>query len=217
MRGGNRKMSSNIIRIGEDSCPQDSAAFEGLRDGMELANYAALARRYLKLFPDNGSKLIFEARFAKLFGKADSRFKIRQKKLMGVVNDQLVPMTTEEYTAAREELLLLIADMKAKLGDRTRLASLTWNDLVIAAPDAGSELIAGTVEEKAAATLFQALIDKEVVCGKGKTGIRISFKIAPTEISYKITRDGKNITIQAANAANLELGVRNWFNTFDVK
>ena len=217
MRGGNNKMSSNIIRIGEDSCPQDSVAFEGLRDGMEVANYAALARRYLKLFPENGTKQIFAARFYKLFGKADSRFKIHQKKQMGVVNDYLVPMTTEEYTAAREELLSLIADMKAKLGDRIRLAALTWNDLTIAAPDAGSELIANTAEEKAAATLFKALVDKEVVCGKGKNGVKISFKIAPTEISYKITRNGKNITIQAANAANLELGVRNWFNTFDVK
>lgn len=217
MRGGNRKMGSNIIRIGEDSCPQDSVAFEGLRDGMELANYAALARRYLKLFPENGTKRLFEARFAKLFGKADSRFKVCQKKYMGVVNDHLVPMTTEEYTQGREELLQLVADMKAKLGDRIRLAALTWNDLVIAAPDAGSELIADTAEEKAAATLFKALIDKEVVCGNGKTGVKISFKIAPTEISYKITRDGKNITIQAGNSANLELGVRNWFNTFDVK
>ncbi|MBO5924504.1 MAG: hypothetical protein J6Q81_08315, partial [Lentisphaeria bacterium] len=217
MRGGNRKMSSNIIRIGEDSCPQDSVAFEGLRDGMEIANYAALARRYLKLFPEDGTKQLFEARFAKLFGKADSRFKIHQQKRMGVVNDLLVPMTTEEYAAGREELLSLIADMKAKLGDRVRLAALTWNDLVIAAPDAGCELIAETAEEKAAVSLFKALIDKEIVCGSGNNGIKITFKIAPTEISYKITRDGKNITIQAANAANLELGVRNWFNTFDVK
>jgi len=217
MRGGNRKMGSNIVRVGEDNCPQDSVAFEGLRDGMEVANYAALARHYLKLFPENGTKRLFEARFAKLFGKADSRFKIYQKKLMGVVNDLLVPMTTEEYAQAREELLQLVADMKAQLGDRTRLAALTWNDLVIAAPDAGSELVADTAEEKAAATLFKALIDKEVVCGNGKTGVKISFKIAPTEISYKITRDGKNITIQAGNSANLELGVRNWFNTFDVK
>ena len=65
--------------------------------------------------------------------------------------------------------------------------------------------------------MFKSLIDSEVVCGKGKTGVRVTFKIAPTESSYKITLDGRNITIQAANAANLELGVRNWFNTFDVK
>ena len=217
MRGGNRKMGSNIIRIGDDNCPQDSVAFEGLRDGMEIANYAALARRYLKIFPEDAAKALFEARFAKLFGKADSKFKLTQAKIMGVVNDKMVPMTTEEYAAGREELLLLIADMKAKLGDRIRLAALTWNDLTIAAPDAGSELIAETAEEKAAASLFKALIDKEVVCGNGKTGVTISFKIAPTEISYKIIHDGKNITIQAANAANLEMGVRNWFNTFDVK
>lgn len=217
MRGGNRKMGSNIVRVGDDSCPQDSVAFEALRDGMEVANFAALARRYLQLLPENGVKRAFENRFAKLFGKADSRFKIHQQKLMGVVNDLLVPMTTEEYTAGREELLALIADMKDELGDRTRLAALVWNGLTIAAPDAGSELIAETAEEKAAASLFKALIDKEVVCGNGKNGIKISFKIAPTEISYKITHDGKNITIQAANAANLEMGVRNWFNTFDVK
>ena len=218
MRGGNNKMGSNIIRIGDDNCPQDSPAFEGLRDGMEVANYAALARRYLKLFPaGNSRKLAFEARFAKLFGTSGSRFKIHQEKLMGILNDLLVPVTTEEYAAGREELLTLIADMKAELGDRIRLASLTWNDLVIAAPDAGSELVAETAEEKAAASLFKSLIDSEVICGKGKTGVRVTFKIAPTESSYKITADGKNVTIQAANATNLELGVRNWFNTFDVK
>ena len=37
------------------------------------------------------------------------------------------------------------------------------------------------------------------------------------EIFKQNTKPGENITIQAGNSANLELGVRNWFNTFDVK
>ena len=136
---------------------------------------------------------------------------------MGVVNDLLVPVTTEKYAFGREELLKLLADMKSELGASIKLASITWNDLIIAAPDAGSELIASNADEKSAADLFKALVNSEVICGKGKTGVRITFKIAPTELSYKITRNGKNITIQASDAAKLEMGVKNWFNTFDVK
>ena len=216
MRGGNRKMSSNIVRVGEDSLPQDSPAFEALRDGMDIANFAALYRRYIKLIPDS-RKLVYESRFARLFGKPDSLFKIRQVKVMGVVNDRMVPVSVAEYRQGREELLNILSDMKAELGDRVKLGSLTWNSMVIASPYYGFKAVAETAEEKAAAAYFKTLIDQTVVCGiPGKDSVTVTFKIAPTDRSYMITAKGKNITIQAPDSVKLEMGVRNWFNTFDL-
>ena len=219
MRGGNKRMSANVVRIGDDNLPQDSPAFEALRDGMDIAKFAALYRRYIKLFPENDSKkLIFESRFARLFGKPDSLFKICQKKLMGVVNDLLVPVTTAQYCQGREELLTLLADMKAELGDRVKLAALKWNDLVIASPYCGVKTVAGTAEEKAAANYFKTLIGQTVSSGAaGKDSVTVTFRIAPTDRSYMITRKDKNITIQAPDSVKLEMGVKNWFNTFDLQ
>lgn len=218
MRGGNKRMSANIIRIGDDNLPQDSPAFEALRDGMDVAKFAALYRRYIKLVDNNAKKLAFEARYARLFGKPDSRFKICKKKLMGVVNDLLVPITTAEYQQGREELLNLLADMKAELGDRVKLASLIWNGMTIASPYCGVKTVANTAEEKAAANYFRALIDQTVTSGApGKDSVTVTFKIAPTDRSYMISRDGKNITIQAPDSVKLEMGAKNWFNTFDLQ
>lgn len=221
MRGGNRKISSNIVRIDDDNLPEDSPAFEALRDGMEVANFAALYRRYLKLLPaDSPKKLLFESRYARLFGRKDSVFKIHQIPVMGVINDRLVPMTTAQYRAGRAELLLLLADMKAELGNRTRLSSLVWNDLTIAAPHTGYNITAVTADEKAAAAYFKSLIDSTVDCGKpGNESVSVTFKIAPVEnkSTYAITRDGVKITLTAADLKNLKLAASNWFNTFDVK
>ena len=219
MRGGNRKVSSNIVRIDDDNLPEDSPAFEALRDGMDVANFAALYRRYLKQLPsDSPKKVLFESRFARLFGRKDSVFKIHQIPVMGVINDRLVPMTTEQYRAGRAELLLLLADMKAELGNRTRLSSLIWNDLTIAAPHIGYNTIAATADEKAAAAYFKGLIDSAITCGKpGKGSVTVTFKIAPVESSYTISKDGSKITITAADLRNLKLAASNWFNTFDVK
>ena len=51
----------------------------------------------------------------------------------------------------------LLADMTAALGDRVKLASLTWNDLTIASPYCGVKTVGKTAEEKAAANLFKTL------------------------------------------------------------
>lgn len=217
MRGGNR--SSNIIWIGNDSLPNDSPAFEALRDGLDIAKFNALYRRYIKLFPDNDKqKLAFEARYARLFGTKDAAFKMVQVKRMGVVCDTVERMTTAEYRKGREELLNLLADMTAALGDRVKLATLTWNDLVIASPYCGVRTVANTAEEKAAANYFKTLIDQVVTSGAvNKDSVTVTFKIAPTDRSYMVSCDGKNITIQAPDSVKLEMGAKNWFNTFDLK
>ena len=217
MRGGNR--TSNIIWIGNDSLPNDSPAFEALRDGLDVAKFNALYRRYIKLFPENDKrKLAFESRYARLFGKKDSAFRVIRVKRMGVPGDALERVTTAEYRKGRAELLTLLADMKAELGDRVKLASLSWNGMTIASPYCGVKTVANTAEEKAAANYFRTLIDQTVTSGApGKDSVTVTFKIAPTDRSYMISRDGKNITIQAPDSVKLEMGAKNWFNTFDLQ
>lgn len=216
MRGGNR--TSNIIWIGNNGLPNDSPAFEALRDGMEIAKFNALYRRYIKLFPENDKrKLAFEARYARLFGTDTSLFRIIRVKRMGVPGDAMAKVSTAEYRKGRAEFLTLLADMTAALGDRIKLASLTWNDLTIASPYCGVKLIGKTAEEKAAANLFKTLIDQTITSGAvNKDSVTVVFKIAPTDRSYMISCDGKTVTIQAPDSVKLEMGAKNWFNTFNL-
>lgn len=217
MRGGNRKLSSNIIRIGDDDLPQDSPAFEGLRDGMDIANFAALGRRYLQMLPAD-RKPAFAKRFAEFFGTEKSAFKVIQRPVMGVINDVLAPMTTDQYRAAREGLLLLLADMKAALGDRIKNCKLCWNDLVIASPESTVTIKASSPEEKEAAAYFMELIRQDVNVGKNaKPGVTMILKLGPVTGTYKISRNGNVLTVTAATKENLKLAVGNWFNTFELK
>jgi len=212
MRGGNARLFANIIRVGEDSLPQDSPAHEGLRDGMEFANLAALCRQWIELLEQ---KKDFRAAAEKARKKYDHVFdgilKRRPFKFLDLSDCSIEPASEADYRKAHEKLLEILEEINAATAGQD-FARVTWNDLdlyrdgkIFKAEGPGSESFS-----KAFRDYFRL---KKT---DADNGIRVIFRIGKADgLTYKIIKDKNSITIEAPTEEALRRGGDYWMRTMD--
>lgn len=225
MRGGNARLGANMVMVGDDHLPVDSAAFEGLRDGMDLANLAAMYRRQRKFLsdspPEQAIQEKFDKRFRMIFDGPEAIFKLHSFQDAGVLNERLAPITFEQYETGRLQLLALLDEFKHMIRSVIdRNALITWNDKKILSPGKTFALAAVRPEEKEAATFFRSTLSKRLGISperivEGVPGITIVFKLEKTPFSYQIREENGKIILSAASADHLKLAAGNWINTLE--
>ena len=211
MRGGNSRLTSNIIRIGEDDLPQDSAAHEGLRDGMEFANLAALCRSWIGILSaSHESAAVKNARkrYDQVFGGI---FKSRNNTYRDFADTTMAPATEADYRQAKPILIAILEDLR-KASEGKDFARVTWNQYVLCAP--------GTIftAEGPEADYFDRTFRKtfRISDAKRTEGVKIVFRKGEADgLSYKITPEKDRITVEAPTAEGLRKGADTWIQAMD--
>lgn len=222
MRGGNTRLGANMVMAGDDRLPVDSAAFEGLRDGMDLANLAAMYRLQREFLPE-ALRAEFDRRFRMIFDGPEAIFKLCFIRDAGVFNERLAPITFEQYETGRRQLLDLLDELKrATRGAADKNALITWNDRKILEPGRTFAVAAAGPEEKDAAEFFRRTLAERtgITPGRmaeGQPGITIVFELGETPFSYRISEEGERIVLRAASADGLKLAAGNWINTLEIR
>ncbi len=223
MRGGNARLGANIIMVGDDHLPVDSAAFEGLRDGMDVANLAAMYRQQRKLLSNQDLQEKFDQRFQRIFDGPEAIFKLHFIQDAGVLHERLAPVTFEQYETGRLQLLALLDEFKHAIrGSLDKHVLIAWNDKKILEPGKTFAITAVRPEEKEAAEFFRNTLSERLGIApgrmaEGEPGITIVFKLEETPFSYQIKEENGQIILSAASADHLKLAAGNWINTLETR
>ncbi len=215
-RGGNARLGANIVMVSTENTPLDSAAFEGLRDGMDIANLAAMFRQWRALLPNSAVMSKLNQRFEKIFDGPEAIFKVTKKRELGVTKEVLTPFTFEQYTMAHNQLLEILAELKPLTG--IEHASITWNGKVIF-DHKQTFKISG---DDAAIQHFLTVLSRHTGLSperlqSGEKSLEIICKIGPASYSYSIEEQNGRIEFTAPTADNLKIGINNWVNTLDLQ
>ncbi|MBO4648483.1 MAG: hypothetical protein J5806_10035 [Lentisphaeria bacterium] len=212
MRGGNYRLTHNIVRIGEDSIPQDSPAHEGLRDGMDFANLAGLCRDWLARLENHPQYTRqvreFRKEYDRIFGGILKKVPVT---FTGVSDYKMQPASMADYLQAKAALLKL-AEKIRKATEGKDFARVTWNEYALCEPAVIFQA------EGPEADYFTAAFRKafRIPEGKREPGVKIVFRIAPTgKLSYRIMPEKDRIVVEAPNAEGLRKAADNWINTMD--
>lgn len=223
MRGGNRRLVANIIMVDENDRPLDSAAFEGLRDGMDFANLCALYRQWRKLLASDASVMPLPAEldreYASLFEGADAICPIRETIAYGMKLDSVSPVSLEQYQAARQKIFSILDRLcQARNQYGLKFAAVRWNGKTIwqngLALRLGGE--ADAVEYFREKLSSHTGLDAAIL-QNGSPGIPIQFEQTESPYSYMIVEEPQKITVKAGTLENLKLGISNWINTMDIE
>ena len=212
MRGGNYRIHYNIIRIGEDLRPQDSPAHEGLRDGMEFANIAALCRQWMNIL---SGKPEYEALVKDARTKYDQVFGgiLRRKPVMfsGISDYRMEPATITDYRKAKPILLSILDDFRKATAGKD-FGCVTWNQYVLRSPE--TIFAAEGPEADYFAKAFRKTF--RVPDGKTSEGVKIVFRKGDADgLSYKIMPEKDRIVVEAPTEENLRKAADNWIRTMD--
>ncbi|MBQ9337816.1 MAG: hypothetical protein IJS14_11040 [Lentisphaeria bacterium] len=212
MRGGNSRLTANIIRIGEDDLPQDSAAHEGLRDGMEFANLAALCRQWIAIL---SGKPEYEAvvksaqeRYDRVFGGILKR---RPNSFRDYADYTMAAATEADYRQAKPILLSILEDLR-KAAEGKDFARVTWNEFVLCSPETIFKA------EGPEADHFDRAFRKafRISDAKRAEGVKIVFRKGEADgLSYKISPEKDRIVVEAPTEENLHKAADNWIRTMD--
>ena len=212
MRGGNYRLTHNIVRIGEDLVPQDSPAHEGLRDGMDFANMAALCRSWidrLEKLPGYAAQTReYRQEYGRIFGGILKR---KPLNLSGIADYTMERASLADYLQAKTALLRLLEKIRSATEGKD-FAEVSWNGMKLCEPGMIFQA------EGPEADYFTAAFRKafRIADGKRKPGIKVIFRTAPTdELSYRIEREKDRITVTAPNAEGLRKAADNWIQTMD--
>ena len=212
MRSGNSRLTANIIMIGENDLPLDSAAHEGLRDGMEFANLAALCRSWFEVLKDKKeyASVLASARkkYDKVFGKI---LRAKPNNFRDFADYTMLPATEDDYRQAKPILLDILETLRKATAGKD-FARVTWNDFVLCEPGRIFQA------EGPEADYFNAAFRKafRIPDGKREAGLKIVFKIAPADgLSYRIVPEKDRITVIAPTAEGLMKAANNWIKTMD--
>ncbi|MBO4633580.1 MAG: hypothetical protein J5858_16820 [Lentisphaeria bacterium] len=212
MRNGNSRLTSNIIMIGEDNLPLDSAAHEGLRDGMDFANLAALCRSWFEVLKDKKeySSVLASARkkYDLVFGKI---LRAKPNSFRDFADYTMQGATEEDYRQAKPLLLDILESLRKATAGKD-FARVTWNQYVLCEP--GMIFQAEGPEADYFAAAFRKAF--RLADGERKAGLKIVFKQAPADgLSYRIEPSKDQITVIAPTAEGLRKAADNWINTMD--
>lgn len=232
MRGGNQRLVTNIIFVGDDGKPKDSPAFEGLRDGMESGNLWALYAQWKTLLKDNKDMAAvlteLEAEFSRIIGNKSSLLKIQQEKVQGYDIESLEPASTENYYAAHQTLLKILDKMRyacEKYGQQ--YATVEWNKQTIWSNKQSFYCIEAKdkPEEKAVREYFIDFMSAHSGIPKSnlksdKTGTKIIFELVSQSplmpYTYQICENKGEIRILGTSEKNLMLGAENLIKTMNI-
>lgn len=212
MRGGNSRLIANIIMINRDGVPLDSAAHEGLRDGMEFANLAALCRSWFALLDG-------KPEFRSLLEQCRSRYKhvfgtIFKKKLFrygGIEDYRAEPGTVTEYEEARKILLHILEQIKTATAGHD-FGRIAWNGIILY--DSTSMFQAHGPES---AFFTKSFLKRfHLKTGARRKSLEIRFRLTDTgKQSYRIIRGKDGISVEASSVENLRKAGLNWMQTMD--
>ena len=201
LRGGNSRLGANMVRIGDDYRPEDSLAFEGLRDGMDIANMAALAKQWLAIAETDPALAGKTAAYAKEFQRIFTEIvKVRLVTVDGFAGERMEKVSFADYLALREALLKLLTGLRAAtIGSVDKYAKVTWNDHTLLD---GKQSFVCTGDAKGAEIFrnsFAAYF--KVNLQRPAKGVTVEFRRAPIKRSYTISEAPGKIVITAADDA----------------
>ena len=212
MRSGNARLFANIIRVGENSLPQDSPAHEGLRDGMEFANLAALCRQWIELLEQKKDFRTAAGKARKKYDRIfNGIFKRKPFKFMDLSDCTIEPVSEADYQNAHDQLLGILEEINAAAAGQD-FAKVSWNDLelyrggrIFKADGPGSESFS-----KAFRDYFR--LEKT----EAYNGIRVIFQIGKADgLTYKIVKDKNRVMIEAPTEEDLRRAGDIWIRTMD--
>ena len=213
MRGDNSRLGANIVMIGPDSHPLDSVAHEGLRDGIDLANFAACCRTWLSLLEKEpgyaDSVREWRRKYDQIFGGI-----FRRKTLIynGIEDIGSQSASFQDFEQGRNQLLDLLAEIK-KATEGRNFGRIVWNGLTLW--DRGRKFQVTGPGSDHFLSAFRKRFNLPDV-RSDKADIEIVFKLGqPGGQSYRISREGRRIEIEAADQEHLQLAARNWLQTMD--
>ncbi len=203
MRGDNRRLAANIVKINDRNLPTDSAAHEGLRDGMEFACLAQQCREWLAIL--GGSNQELRQRFDQALETAAVKEPFQYE---GQTDYRTRPAKYPNYLAAKNELLNILEALQELTRGQDH-GIITWNDLQLRTPTA---MFHATGPE---ADFFTAeFLRRFQLKAVSQNGIEIQFQLSgDITQSYRIIRQGNRVVVQAKTAENLHLAAQNWLNT----
>ena len=213
MRRDNSRLSANIIMIGPDLRPLDSAAHEGLRDGIDVANFAAICRHWLSIlekepgYADSVKK--WRWKYNQIFGNI---FRRKPFIYSGIKDIGCQPPSFQDYELGRNQLLDLLAEIKKSTGGKD-FGLIIWNGMILW--NRGQKFRVSGPESEHFLSAFRRKFNLPEV-PMGKTNIEIVFKLGnPGKLSYRISRKDNRIEIEAASKEDLHQAAGNWLQTMD--
>ena len=212
MRGGNMGMMSNIIMIGQDDLPRDSAAFEGLRDGLEMANAAALCRQWFTLLekePGYSETLhACQKEYKRIFTELLRKIPIASDNISDFKAD-VASLT--EYQEAHSALLSILEKIRLATYSSDIFARVTWNGYLLL--DQQNIFVCEGPEAEYFTTAFFKRF--AIPQGERKPKIKVRFALNNINTSFKISRGDGMITVEAADRERLRNAVDCWLETMD--